>query len=60
MCFASKPPTPPPPQPLQGTGEPAAVKTAQSKRDQLGITSQGTSSLRIPINAGSTTGGLNI
>ena len=63
---AAPPPPPPvappkPPEPLQNTQYEAGVKTKQSKRDAAGITSKGTSSLRIPLNSGNNnSGGLNL
>ena len=63
---AAPPPPPPvappkPPEPLQNTQYEAGVKTKQSKRDAAGITSKGTSSLRIPLNNGTnSSGGLNL
>ena len=64
---AAKPPPPPvappkPAEPLQARPDPVGVKMAKSKRDAAGVTSKGTSSLRIPLNAGSTNsnGGLNL
>ena len=64
---APKPPPPPvappkPAEPLQSSPDPVGVKMAKSKRDAAGVTSKGTSSLRIPLNGGvgGTNGGLNL
>ena len=64
---APKAPPPPPapapaPEPLTSGQEEVAIKTKKSKRDSAGVTNQGTSSLRIPLNtgSGSSGGGYNL
>ena len=55
------PPPPPPapaPAPVQQVGEQPTIKTRQSRKEESGQLSKGTSSLRIPLNLGSR-GGIN-
>ena len=56
------PPAPAPaPEPLTDGTEQVGIKTKKSKRDSAGLTNQGTSSLRIPLNTGSSgSGGYNL
>lgn len=62
----SAPPVAPPttvqasPTPIQGAGDEPALRTKRSKRDQQGLLSKGSSQLRIPLNSGGGTGGLNL
>ena len=62
----SAPPVAPPsiapstPAPIQGAGVEPSLRTKRSKRDQQGLLSKGSSQLRIPLNSGGGTGGLNL
>jgi len=62
----SAPPVAPPsiapstPAPIQGAGDEPSLRTKRSKRDQQGLLSKGSSQLRIPLNSGGGTGGLNL
>ena len=48
------------PTPIQGAGEEPSLRTKRSKRDQQGLLSKGSSQLRIPLNSGGGSGGLNL
>lgn len=49
------------PSPIQQRDEEPTLRTKRSKRDQQGLLSKGSSSLRIPLNSGgSGQGGLNL
>ena len=49
------------PNPIQPRNEEPTIRTQRSKRDQQGLLSKGSSSLRIPLNTGgSGQGGLNL
>lgn len=62
----SAPPVAPPttiqasPTPIQGANEEPSLRTKRSKRDQQGLLSKGSSQLRIPLNSGGGSGGLNL
>ena len=57
---APPPPAPPPPAPapVQQAGEEPGLKTKESRKEESGMLSKGTASLRIPLNVGSR-GGIN-
>jgi hypothetical protein len=65
--LAPAPPAPPKPEapptapaPLQPKGSEPTLKSNRSKRDQAGSLSKGASQLKIPLNTGTSGGGLNL
>jgi len=55
-------PDPPPtaPAPLQPADAQPTLRTRKSKREETGALSKGVSSLKIPLNTGGSSGGLNL